>query len=239
MDYKSCAANIFIGAGGYKNIASVSCCTLRIRVRIICKELVSRDILAENDLVEGLTERGDELQLILDPKDVCEVYDELCSICEFCKNAEIYSDISGVPTEQTCPAKIPANNNRKKKYTAEYFINAARRAMNGMKLPHERESQIIEFILMIAGSAAGFANEKCLDSEFVFAPGFVKAVMKAEKKFGQLKIDENVFVSTDGNAYIHIQYQKSRSMETYNLLVTNIKEKNKISYAGEIGTYAV
>jgi hypothetical protein len=90
------------------------------------------------------------------------------------------------------------------------------------------------FVFMIAEEAARFANEKGLDDEFTLVPEFVGTLMNAEEKDGRMEISGNVFISDDKSACISVQYQKNGRRETYNLLVTDIESKDRISYAGEI-----
>ena len=122
----------------------------------------------------------------------------------------------------------------KGKYTAGYFINAAEKAAGDLSLLHVEKNAVMGFVFMIAEEAARFANEKGLDDEFTLVPEFVGTLMNAEEKDGRMEISGNVFISDDKSACVSVQYQKNGDREAYNVLVTDIEGKNRVSYAGEI-----
>ena len=252
MNHKNCAANIFVGVGGYKNIASICRCASRIRIDLWDDRLISCDVIAKNSLIDRLVYKNEhELQLILKPKDINKVCCELLNLYEFCKNAEMYADADDKP-EKNEERKAHKRSDdfveyehveeREKKtqaygmYTAEYFMNEAELAINDTELPPVEKRRVIKFVSMIAENAAYFANEKEISKKLIFVPEFVKAVTEAREEDGQIEINGNIFASADKNNNISVQYQKNENEEGYNLLVTDIRNKNMISYTGCVCT---
>lgn len=204
-----------------------------------------------------------ELQVAMKPGDAAGIYNELCTLREYyelrdreegvprhnleedCKYLEKAGKIFADPDEdcgftETCgdDGTDECDGERrpvqKGKYTAKYFMNAAEKAAGDLSLLHVEKNAVMGFVFMIAEEAARFANEKGLDDEFTLVPEFVSTLINAEEKDGRMEIGGNVFISGDKSACISVQYQKNGKRETYNLLVTDIEEKNRISYAGEI-----
>jgi glucose-like phosphotransferase system IIB component len=55
----------FAALGGTSNIAEISCCTTRLRMRLHSKKEADRNTLSALPGVKGLIERTDEIQLII------------------------------------------------------------------------------------------------------------------------------------------------------------------------------
>ena len=185
------------------------------------------EIFADPDEDCRNTEKEREIIWINEDEDFADP-DENCGPNEDCG----FTEACGDDKADECDGErrpVP-----KGKYTAEYFITVAKKAASDLSLLHVEKNTVMGFVFMIAEEAARFANEKGLDDEFTLVPEFVGTLMNAKEKDGRMEISGNVFISDDKSACISVQYQKDGKREAYNLLVTDIEGKNRVSYAGEI-----
>lgn len=252
MNFYDCAENILTGAGGYENIISFCHDGSEIKIKIKDEKKIERSILKKNDMVKQISTlhsnmsyakdtewRTTALWLTLEPKNTAGVYNDLCTLYKdggVCINPD--KKITDSDSDSIRSGKDDDSDTHgtppKRKYTAGYFINVAEKAAEDLSLLHVDKNALMGFVLMIAEEAARFANEKGLDDEFTLVPEFVKAITDAKEKDGRMEISGNVFISDDKSACISIQYQKNGRREAYNLLVTDIENKDRVSYAGEI-----
>lgn len=67
---------LFAALGGNGNIAEISCCATRLRIRLHTKTAADRNALSALPGVKGLIERTGEIQLIIGLEAV-----EICRLC--------------------------------------------------------------------------------------------------------------------------------------------------------------
>lgn len=252
MNFYNCAENILTGAGGYENIISFCHDGSEIKIKIKDEKKIERSILKKNDMVKQISTlhsnmsyakdtewRTTALWLTLEPENTAGVYNNLCTLYKdggvrINPDKKITdSDSGSIPSGKDDDDDV-CGTPPKRKYTAGYFINVAEKAAEDLSLLHVDKNALMGFVFMIAEEAARFANEKGLDDEFTLVPEFVSTLMNAEEKDGRMEISGNVFISDDKSACISVQYQKNGDREAYNVLVTDIEGKNRVSYAGEI-----
>ena len=235
MNFYNCAENILTGAGGYENIISFCHDGSEIRIKIKDEKKIERSILEKNDMVKQIASLHSNMSyaedtewstaallLTLEPENAARIYNELCTLYKdggacIDPDKEIAGSDSGSirsGKDDDCDAHGTPSE---RKYTAGYFINVAEKAAEDLLLLHVDKNALMGFVLMIAEEAARFANEKGL-----------------EEKDGRMEISGNVFISADKSACISVQYQKNGNREAYNVLVTDIESKDRVSYAGEI-----
>lgn len=252
MNFYNCAENILTGAGGYENIISFCHDGSEIRLKIKDEKKIERSILEKNDMVKQIASLHSNMSyaedtewstaallLTLEPENAARIYNELCTIYKdggacIDPDKEIAGSDSGSIRSGKDDDGDAHGTPSERKYTAGYFINVAEKAAEDLLLLHVDKNALMGFVLMIAEEAARFANEKRLDDEFTLAPEFVKAITDAKEKDGRMEINGNVFISVDKSACISVQYQKNGNREAYNVLVTDIESKDRVSYAGEI-----
>ncbi len=73
---KETCRTLFAALGGNCNIAEISCCTTRLRIRLHSKTAADRIALSALPGVKGLIERTDEIQLIIGLESA-----EICRLC--------------------------------------------------------------------------------------------------------------------------------------------------------------
>lgn len=56
---------LFAALGGNANITGISCCTTRLRIQLLTKNMVDRNVLSALPDVKGIIDRTDEIQLII------------------------------------------------------------------------------------------------------------------------------------------------------------------------------
>ena len=252
MNFYNCAENILTGAGGYENIISFCHDGSEIRIKIKDEKKIERSILEKNDMVKQIASLHSNMSyaedtewstaallLTLEPENAARIYNELCTLYKdggacIDPDKEIAGSDSGSIRSGKDDDGDAHGTPSERKYTAGYFINVAEKAAEDLLLLHVDKNALMGFVLMIAEEAARFANEKGLDDEFTLAPEFVKAITDAKEKDGRMEISGNVFISADKSACISVQYQKNGNREAYNVLVTDIQSKDRVSYAGEI-----
>lgn len=260
--FMNAAKNILTGAGGYENIISFCHDGSEIKIKIKDEKKIEHSILKKNDMIKQIASlhsnvsyaedtewRTTALLLTLEPENTVSVYNDLCTLYKdggvcidpdkeiagsdsdsILSGKDDDGDVCGTPSESSDTHGTPPE----RKYTAGYFINVAEKAAEDLLLLHVDKNALMGFVFMIAEEAARFANEKGLDDEFTLVPEFVKAITDAKEKDGRMEISGNVFISADKSACISVQYQKNGNREAYNILVTEIEDKNRVSYAGEI-----
>lgn len=219
MTYVDRADNLVNGLGGYENCISIRCDEgAGIHITVKDPEKVSRTRIKQDDYVTGIYEDGGEITITMRPDVVNGIYAILC-----------IPPLGNAPQEDSDFPKAPG-----KKYTADYFIDIAEKAVNKMPILQIEKNTVMGFVLMISEEAARFVNEKELDNDFEFVPGFVDAVTRPKEKDGETTISGNVFACADKKIYISVQYQRKGINEAYNLLMTDMGMDDGIRYIGKI-----
>ena len=248
MDFYNCAVSIIEGAGGYENIISIDHINSGIAIKVKNNKKIRCKVFEKNKMIkkiisvsyaEDVGEHMITLHLVFGPKNAPQVYNELCVLYKDYETMKEDTE-SGKKTEDRddCGPDAENKTQTKRRYTAEYFINIAEEAVKNLPLQYMEKSTVLGFVFMIAEEAARFANEKGLEDEFVFVPEFAEDLVNVKNENGRMEAGGNIFISADKSACISVRYQKDGNEEVYNLLVTDIEEKNRISYAGAINSHA-
>ena len=217
------ANNLVNGLGGYENLTSLHCDEgAGIHITVKDPEKVSCARIKQDDYVTGIYEDGRKITVTMRPDVVNGIYTILC-IPPFGNALQEDSDSSKALG---------------RKYTADYFIDIAEKAVSRMPVPQIEKNTVMGFVLMISEEAARFVNEKELDNDFEFVPEFVDTVTKPKEKDGVTTISGNVFACADKKIYISVQYQRKGANETYNLLMTDMGMDDGIRYIGKISGLA-
>lgn len=213
------ANNLVNGLGGYENLTSLHCDEgAGIHITVKDPEKVSCARIKQDDYVTGIYEDGRKITVTMRPDVVNGIYTILC-IPPFGNALQEDSDSSKALG---------------RKYTADYFIDIAEKAVSRMPVLQIEKNTVMGFVLMISEEAARFVNEKELDNDFEFVPEFVDTVTKPKEKDGVTTISGNVFACADKKIYISVQYQRKGANETYNLLMTDMGMDDGIRYIGKI-----
>lgn len=99
MDYKKLVVDVLKAVGGIDNIQTVTHCITRLRISCIDETLVQKDAIKTFDGVEGLIDRGYEIQIIIGT-DVVEVYNAFTKLMEAEQGDK---DSSGLPSSDDKP----------------------------------------------------------------------------------------------------------------------------------------
>lgn len=247
MDFYNCAGSIIEDVGGYENIISIDYINSEIVIKVKSDKKIKHKVLEKNKMIkkiifvsyaEDTGEHMTTLRLALGSKNAPQVYNELCALYKDYETTKEDTG-SGKKPGSHDDCELDAEKTRtKKRYTAEYFMNIAEEAVKNLPLQYIEKSTVLGFVFMIAEEAARFANEKGLEDEFVFVPEFAEDLVNVKNEDGRMEAGGNIFISADKSACISVRYQKDGDKEVYNLLVTDIEEKNRISYAGAINSSA-
>ena len=178
--------------------------------------------IKQDDYVTGIYEDGGEITVTMKP----DVANGICAIL-------CIPPFGNAPQEDSDFSKALG-----RKYTADYFIDIAEKAVSRMPVLQIEKNTVMGFVLMISEEAARFVNEKELDNDFEFVPEFVGTVTKPKEKDGVTTISGNVFACADKKIYISVQYQRKGTNETYNLLMTDMGMDDGIRYIGKISGLA-
>lgn len=217
------ANNLVNGLGGYENLTSLHCDEgAGIHITVKDPEKVSCARIKQDDYVTGIYEDGRKITVTMRPDVVNGIYTILC-----------IPPFGNAPQEDSDSSKTLG-----RKYTADYFIDIAEKAVSRMPVLQIEKNTVMGFVLMISEEAARFVNEKELDNDFEFVPEFVDTVTKPKEKDGVTTISGNVFACADKKIYISVQYQRKGTNETYNLLMTDMGMDDGIRYIGKISGLA-
>ena len=108
-DNKQIAADVLAAVGGKDNVAGVAHCMTRLRFDIKDKSAVDKDGVKAIKGVLGAQESGGQFQVIIG-QNVPKVYDELCAMGGFAKQASIDENLdTDAPKQKLTPKAIAGN----------------------------------------------------------------------------------------------------------------------------------
>lgn len=208
--------NLISGLGGYENIASFRYDENSIlHITVKDGKKVSQEIIRQDRCITGIDGDDREITVTMETGTGDGVFAVL--------------NVPSIVREEPC-----RTNALGRKYTADYFMEIAEKAVSKMPVLQIEKNAVMGFVFMIAEEAARFANEKGLDNDFDFVPEFVSAVTNPQKKDGIIMISGNVFAYAEKKTYISVQYQRKGASETYNLLMTDMGTDDGVRYIGKI-----